>query len=93
MGVVVGGLGINLHTADTVILFDSDWNPQVDLQVTHVIWCGSSPVFVVLSRCAVNFHRPKTVRTVLAKRNKSMSTDSLHLLRSRKKLWSEHKRN
>jgi len=28
-----GGLGINLHTADTVILFDSDWNPQVDLQV------------------------------------------------------------
>ena len=28
-----GGLGINLQTADTVILFDSDWNPQVDLQV------------------------------------------------------------
>uniref|UniRef100_A0A7S0ZEU4 Uncharacterized protein n=1 Tax=Timspurckia oligopyrenoides TaxID=708627 RepID=A0A7S0ZEU4_9RHOD len=27
-----GGLGINLATADTVILFDSDWNPQVDLQ-------------------------------------------------------------
>lgn len=28
-----GGLGINLATADIVILFDSDWNPQVDLQV------------------------------------------------------------
>lgn len=28
-----GGLGINLQTADTVILFDSDWNPQADLQV------------------------------------------------------------
>ena len=27
-----GGLGINLATADIVILFDSDWNPQVDLQ-------------------------------------------------------------
>lgn len=27
-----GGLGINLMTADTVILFDSDWNPQADLQ-------------------------------------------------------------
>ncbi|KAL9052036.1 MAG: hypothetical protein Q9162_005655 [Coniocarpon cinnabarinum] len=27
-----GGLGINLYTADTVILFDSDWNPQADLQ-------------------------------------------------------------
>lgn len=28
-----GGLGINLATADVVILYDSDWNPQVDLQV------------------------------------------------------------
>eukprot|EP00658_Telonema_sp_P-2_P082333 TRINITY_DN8684_c0_g1_i1.p1 TRINITY_DN8684_c0_g1~~TRINITY_DN8684_c0_g1_i1.p1 ORF type:complete len:1198 (+),score=283.39 TRINITY_DN8684_c0_g1_i1:46-3594(+) len=27
-----GGLGINLATADTVILYDSDWNPQVDEQ-------------------------------------------------------------
>lgn len=27
-----GGLGINLATADTVILYDSDWNPQMDLQ-------------------------------------------------------------
>ena len=27
-----GGLGINLFTADTVILYDSDWNPQQDLQ-------------------------------------------------------------
>ena len=28
-----GGLGINLYTADIVVLFDSDWNPQMDLQV------------------------------------------------------------
>ena len=27
-----GGLGINLQTADIVILYDSDWNPQMDLQ-------------------------------------------------------------
>ena len=27
-----GGLGINLATADIVLLYDSDWNPQMDLQ-------------------------------------------------------------
>jgi len=27
-----GGLGINLTSADVVILYDSDWNPQADLQ-------------------------------------------------------------
>ncbi|KAI3873706.1 hypothetical protein MKX03_029436 [Papaver bracteatum] len=27
-----GGLGINLATADTVIIHDSDWNPHADLQ-------------------------------------------------------------
>ncbi|XP_011301308.1 lymphocyte-specific helicase-like [Fopius arisanus] len=27
-----GGVGLNLASADTVIIFDSDWNPQVDVQ-------------------------------------------------------------
>lgn len=27
-----GGMGLNLQTADTCILFDSDWNPQSDIQ-------------------------------------------------------------
>ncbi|KSA01559.1 uncharacterized protein AC631_02704 [Debaryomyces fabryi] len=27
-----GGLGINLTASDTVIIFDNDWNPQIDLQ-------------------------------------------------------------
>ncbi|KAF4525532.1 hypothetical protein B566_EDAN015840, partial [Ephemera danica] len=47
-----GGLGINLATADTVIIFDSDWNPQNDLQAqarahrigqknqVHIVWRG-----------------------------------------------------
>eukprot|EP01122_Echinamoeba_exundans_P003429 TRINITY_DN13531_c0_g1_i1.p1 TRINITY_DN13531_c0_g1~~TRINITY_DN13531_c0_g1_i1.p1 ORF type:complete len:1772 (-),score=428.68 TRINITY_DN13531_c0_g1_i1:19-5334(-) len=32
LSTLAGGLGINLATADTVILFDSDWNPHNDLQ-------------------------------------------------------------
>ncbi|KZT24683.1 hypothetical protein NEOLEDRAFT_1134735 [Neolentinus lepideus HHB14362 ss-1] len=27
-----GGLGLNLQTADTVVIFDTDWNPHADLQ-------------------------------------------------------------
>ena len=32
MSTRAGGMGLNLQTADTCILFDSDWNPQPDLQ-------------------------------------------------------------
>ena len=28
-----GGLGINLTAADTVVFYESDWNPTMDLQV------------------------------------------------------------
>ena len=37
-----GGLGLNLQTADTVIIFDSDWNPHQDLQAqdrAHRLGC------------------------------------------------------
>lgn len=42
-----GGLGINLTAADTCVIFDSDWNPQNDLQVRilqHILF------FKVISR-------------------------------------------
>ena len=32
-----GGLGINLTAADTVIFYDSDWNPTIDAQVRNTI--------------------------------------------------------
>lgn len=40
-----GGLGINLYTADIVVLYDSDWNPQMDLQVApaHTGLCLLEP--------------------------------------------------
>lgn len=50
-----GGLGINLTAADSVILFDSDWNPQVDLQAmdrTHRI--GQTKPVVVYRLCCDN---------------------------------------
>ena len=34
-----GGLGINLVAADTCIIYDSDWNPQNDLQVRDQNFC------------------------------------------------------
>ncbi|GAB5364464.1 hypothetical protein AAMO2058_000972700 [Amorphochlora amoebiformis] len=30
-----GGVGLNLQSADTIILFDSDWNPMQDLQAIN----------------------------------------------------------
>jgi SNF2 family DNA or RNA helicase len=32
-----GGLGINLTGADTVVFYDSDWNPAMDVSCTHQI--------------------------------------------------------
>jgi len=38
-----GGLGINLASADTVIIYDSDWNPHVDIQVIFSIFSKLYP--------------------------------------------------
>ncbi|EOA95590.1 Putative global transcription activator SNF2L4, partial [Anas platyrhynchos] len=50
-----GGLGLNLQSADTVIIFDSDWNPHQDLQAqdrAHRI--GQQNEVRVLRLCTVN---------------------------------------
>ena len=43
-----GGLGINLIAADTCIIYDSDWNPQQDLQAQGtVLNLGSFPAHLI----------------------------------------------
>ena len=42
-----GGLGINLTAADTCIIYDSDWNPQQDLQVSVVYFIILILIFFV----------------------------------------------
>lgn len=48
-----GGLGINLTAADTVIIYDSDWNPQNDLQVC--VFIALKLVYVLKSELMVSF--------------------------------------
>ncbi|KAB2012900.1 hypothetical protein ES319_D09G122000v1 [Gossypium barbadense] len=69
-----GGLGINLATADTVIIFDSDWNPQNDLQ-------AMSRAHRIGQREVVNIYRFVTSKSVeediLERAKKKMVLDHL----------------
>ncbi|GKT34795.1 hypothetical protein ADUPG1_008083, partial [Aduncisulcus paluster] len=49
-----GGLGINLQTADTVIVLDRDWNPQQDLQASDRVYrIGQEKDVLVINVCSV----------------------------------------
>lgn len=64
-----GGLGINLIGADTVIIYDSDWNPQCDLQAQdrcHRI--GQSKPVVIYRLVTTNTIDQRIVERAAAKR-------------------------
>lgn len=64
-----GGLGINLTSADTVILFDSDWNPQVDLQaMDRVHRIGQKKPVIVYRFVSANTIESKILEKAAGKR-------------------------
>ena len=75
-----GGLGINLATADIVVLFDSDWNPQMDLQAmdrAHRI--GQKKEVQVFRFCTENSIEEK----VIEKAYKKLRLDALVIQQGR----------
>ena len=65
-----GGLGLNLQSADTVIIFDLDWNPHQDLQAearAHRI--GQSNEVRVLRLITTNSVEEKILATAKFKLN------------------------
>ena len=63
-----GGLSLNLQMADTVIIFDSDWNPHADLQAQdHAHHIGQTKSVRILhfitEKCVGEATNPCTVQT------------------------------
>ncbi|CEP08373.1 hypothetical protein [Parasitella parasitica] len=64
-----GGLGINLTAADTVVIFDSDWNPQMDLQAQdRVHRIGQTKPVLVYRLAAAKTVEAKMLERATAKR-------------------------
>ncbi|RIB16467.1 SNF2 family N-terminal domain-containing protein [Gigaspora rosea] len=64
-----GGLGINLTAADTVIIYDSDWNPQMDLQAQdRVHRIGQTKPVIIYRLVTANTVEGKILEKATAKR-------------------------
>lgn len=72
-----GGLGINLTGADTVIFYDSDWNPAMDVSGQFAVIRCWGRIQCVYHCFSPLYHRPrhKTARTELGRLVMSTSTD------------------
>ncbi|XP_071558664.1 lymphoid-specific helicase isoform X2 [Temnothorax nylanderi] len=85
-----GGVGLNLMGADTVIIYDSDWNPQVDIQAMarcHRI--GQTKPIVVYKLCTRGTIDETIIKRADTKRilekmviSKVITKDTLHELKT-----------
>ncbi|CAM6110091.1 unnamed protein product [Calypogeia fissa] len=97
-----GGLGINLPSADTVIIYDPDFNPFVDLQAqarAHRIGQDKTVlVYQLITKCSVEEKILQRARKKLAMENLVMSRESKEtaadintlLLHGAQKVLDEH---
>ncbi|VEU22047.1 DEKNAAC103044 [Brettanomyces naardenensis] len=85
-----GGLGINLTSADVVVLYDSDWNPQADLQAmdrAHRI--GQKKQVKVFRLVTENAIEEK----ILERASQKLRLDQLVIQQGRQVMSQEHKGN
>lgn len=61
----VGGLGLNLTSADTLVFVEHDWNPMKDLQVIYLHICIELDVFSLLYSFACRLLDVSTVIIIL----------------------------
>ncbi|GMM36473.1 hypothetical protein DASC09_037980 [Saccharomycopsis crataegensis] len=86
-----GGLGINLVSADTVVLFDSDWNPQVDLQaMDRVHRLGQTKPVLVYRFATVNTAEQILLSRADSKRKLEKVVIQMGKFESLKKLANEN---
>ncbi|KZC11055.1 Lymphoid-specific helicase [Dufourea novaeangliae] len=91
MSTKAGDIGLNLTAVDTVIIYDSDWNPQVDIQTMarcHRI--GQTKPVVIYKLCIkctvdeaiVNRAEAKRVleKIVISKKSESININSMKTL-------------
>ncbi|KAL9083337.1 MAG: hypothetical protein Q9159_005845 [Coniocarpon cinnabarinum] len=81
-----GGQGINLAAADTVILFDSDWNPQQDLQAQDRAHRIGQKRNVVVYRLAT---RGTVEEVLLSKADGKRRLEKLVISKGKFKSWGE----
>lgn len=91
-----GGLGINLVGADSIIFYDSDWNPQVDIQaMDRVHRIGQTRPVLIFRLVTQNSVEQKMMMTAKSKRKlESMVITQGHYKQdnSAKKVNTTHER-